>query len=445
MTNKKNTKKALVMSALSLVLCFSMLIGTTYAWFTDSVTSGVNTIQSGTLDIVLEYSTDGGNTWADAEGKTLNFKTADNRTTDILWEPGCTYELPMIRVRNNGNLALKYDIVINGVTGNAKLLEAIEFTANGNAITNFSGHLDATNAVSDSIVIKGHMKEEAGNEYQGLTLEGIGITVYATQYTYEQDSFDDQYDAFGTIFAAGITYINERYQINAELANVSGVKTLAMNVRDQNGKLITTVTPEGYQIPADGKITGLTMAAVVLGGDSSSWQNTPFVPSLSSIPTTAELVVNGTVVDITIIGKEHSVSWDEVVAAYGNATTRPLFASGIVHINGRYQICSEIDSISGVQTLALNIYDQNGRLITTVTPEGYQIPADGNINGLTMAAVVAGGDSSSWQNTPFVPSLSSVPTTAELVVNGVVIAVDAIGTQHGVPWTEAVAAYYAAN
>ena len=199
MNNKKTTKRALISSMLSLFVCVTMLIGTTFAWFTDKATSGVNTIQSGKLDVVLEYSTDGGTTWADAEGQTLNFKTADDRTTDILWEPGCTYELPLLRVRNNGNLAFKYHMVVNGVDGDAKLLEAIEWTANDAALTTFSGALDKNGDTSETILIKGHMKESAGNEYQDLTINGIGITVYATQNTVENDSLGNTYDAMATV------------------------------------------------------------------------------------------------------------------------------------------------------------------------------------------------------------------------------------------------------
>ena len=223
MNNKKTTKRALISSLLSLVLCMSMLIGTTFAWFTDQASTSVNTIQSGDLEIALEYSTDDGTTWADAEGQALNFKTADGRT-DILWEPGCTYELPLIRVRNNGNLALKYELAINGVTGSAKLLEAIEFSANGAPISSFSGTLLEKDDVSGSILIKGHMKEEAGNEYENLEISGIGITVYATQFTYEKDSYDDQYDAAaGTAFVGGNGTEEDPYLVN----DLNGMLALA--------------------------------------------------------------------------------------------------------------------------------------------------------------------------------------------------------------------------
>lgn len=84
MNNKKTTKRALLSSVLSFVLCMAMLIGTTFAWFTDNATSGVNTIQSGKLDIVLEMK-DADGKWVDAQGKTLDFIKADNSDT-ILWE-----------------------------------------------------------------------------------------------------------------------------------------------------------------------------------------------------------------------------------------------------------------------------------------------------------------------------------------------------------------------
>ncbi len=186
MTNTKTTKRALLASILSLVICLSMLASTTFAWFTDTASTGVNTIQSGTLDVGLEMLVDG--KWVDAEGETLNFIAADGNK-NILWEPGCTYELPKLRVVNNGNLALKYEIIISGIKGDAKLNEAIDWTITGTD----NGAL-AAGAKGGEITIEGHMKEEAGNEYQGLTIDGISITVVATQQSAESDSFNNTYD-----------------------------------------------------------------------------------------------------------------------------------------------------------------------------------------------------------------------------------------------------------
>ena len=208
MNNKRATKRALLTSVMALVMCVVMLVGTTFAWFTDTASTGVNKIQAGNLDIELQMKDNDGN-WVKAEGKTLTFKTQDNRAADkILWEPGCTYELPELRIVNKGNLALKYKITVNGVTGDAKLLKAIDFTAkmggteialdslNDAILPSGAAQTTAGEAVgaTDPITIKGVMKTTAGNEYQGLSIDGIGITVVATQYTYEKDSIDDQYD-----------------------------------------------------------------------------------------------------------------------------------------------------------------------------------------------------------------------------------------------------------
>ena len=210
MNNKRATKRALLTSVMALVMCVVMLVGTTFAWFTDTASTGVNKIQAGNLNIELQMKDNGGN-WVDAENQTLQFKvngvipTAD---TQILWEPGCRYELPELRIVNKGNLALKYKITVNGVTGDAKLLEAIDFTAKMGtteiALDNLKGAILPNGAaptsageaveVTEPITIKGVMKTTAGNEYQGLSIDGIGITVVATQYTYEYDSMDNLYD-----------------------------------------------------------------------------------------------------------------------------------------------------------------------------------------------------------------------------------------------------------
>ena len=195
MENSKSTKRALISSALAILMCVAMLIGTTFAWFTDTASTGVNKIQAGNLDVALEMSTDGTN-WESAEGKTLTFKTQDNRAADqILWEPGCTYALPQLRVVNNGNLALKYKIQITGIQGDAKLNKVIDWTINDNAINLTEEHLLA-GQTGDPFTIKGHMQKTAGNDYQNLSIDGIGITVYATQYNHENDSYGPDYDQY---------------------------------------------------------------------------------------------------------------------------------------------------------------------------------------------------------------------------------------------------------
>lgn len=198
--SKNTTKRSLLASAIALVMCVTMLVGTTFAWFTDSASTSVNRIQAGKLDVALEMKDDAGN-WVSAEGKQLEFKAADKRGAyKILWEPGCTYELPTLRVVNKENLALKYKMVITGISGDAKLKDVISWTLNGApmadvTLADAAEHKLGVGAVSEELVIKATMSPDAGNAYQGLSMGGISITVYATQDTVEKDSKDDQYDA----------------------------------------------------------------------------------------------------------------------------------------------------------------------------------------------------------------------------------------------------------
>ena len=108
----KNTKKSLLTSALCLLLCMSMLVGTTFAWFTDEVKSGNNIIAAGNLDVNLYWSTNGAD-WTPVDADTNVFKTG------TLWEPGHT-EVVYLKVVNEGTLALKYNldvIVVSEVPG----------------------------------------------------------------------------------------------------------------------------------------------------------------------------------------------------------------------------------------------------------------------------------------------------------------------------------------
>jgi len=211
---KNSTKKALLMSVLSLLLCVSMLIGTTYAWFTDTVTSASNIIKSGTLDVELTYA-DGSEdpataTFADAStGAIFNYE---------LWEPGYT-EVKHLGIANVGTLALKYQmrILANGVVSKladvidvyyydtaTKLTRANYATAGvklgtlSEVINNFGEKVYGTLLAGESktVTLALHMQESAGNEYQGLSIgTDFSVQLLATQYTYEEDSFDNQYDA----------------------------------------------------------------------------------------------------------------------------------------------------------------------------------------------------------------------------------------------------------
>ena len=249
MTSSKSTKRALISGALAILLCVAMLIGTTFAWFTDTASTGVNKIVAGNLDIELQMKDNDGN-WVNAEGKILPFLVEGEipaEGTQILWEPGCTYYVPQIRVFNKGNLAVKFEYIPEalGVTG--KLAEVLELVfktpvdANGEEV-NIEPEVLEPGKASPEWSFGYHMLESAGNEYQNATAAGICVTVVATQATYEKDSIDDQYDK------------DAEYPIlvttGDELQAIVNNATAPVNIM-----LTNSITTNNFVIPADKDVT----------------------------------------------------------------------------------------------------------------------------------------------------------------------------------------------
>ena len=214
--NQKATKRALLTSVMALVMCVVMLVGTTFAWFTDTASTGVNKIQAGNLDVALEMRN--GEKWDNAENQTLNFmqKQSDGsvkQEANILWEPGAKFQLPTLRVANNGNLALKYKVVFSAVNGGndpMKLAKVLDVYLNDQPVGTLYDALTSTDpdgfahgnltakgtdgATSGELSITVKMQESAGNEYKNLSIGGVAVTVYATQLNSEFDSFGPDYD-----------------------------------------------------------------------------------------------------------------------------------------------------------------------------------------------------------------------------------------------------------
>lgn len=232
MTSSKNTKRALFASVLSMLLCAAILIGSTFAWFTDTVSSNGNKIVAGNLKADLIHV--GGE-----EGEDVSIKeNPDHLIFDYdLWEPNYTV-METLKVVNNGNLAFKFrlDAVAAGATAGpngeklADVIDVYVYEGTGNPADTKSfadmteangwrnaGSLSALMADPDGIArgvllpenatpkndepvgfvqmtVALHMQETTGNEYQGLSLGSLNFILNATQYTYEDDAFGDQYD-----------------------------------------------------------------------------------------------------------------------------------------------------------------------------------------------------------------------------------------------------------
>lgn len=257
---KKSTiVRSLVLSMLSLLLCVSMLIGTTFAWFTDEVESGKNIIKSGNLDIELEYFN--GTQWVSVED------SSDIFDDDALWEPGYT-EVAYFRIKNVGDLALQYSCLMNVINPGAgtnvydqafELADHIQYSivegVNGqsNPYASRTDAIDAATAagqvpralsnhtaerVTDDQMLSGDveyfaivvwMPTTVGNEANYMTgtpapVVEFGVTVIATQTPYEEDAYDNSYDGSLSLdwYAIGTAFFNSTTDVAAEAIAING-------------------------------------------------------------------------------------------------------------------------------------------------------------------------------------------------------------------------------
>ena len=268
MTNSKSTKRTLISSALAILMCAAMLIGTTFAWFTDTASTGVNKIQAGNLDIEVKYTLDGEN-WNDLDGATDIFQNG-------LWEPGHT-EVVALKFKNNGNLALKYSINMNIVdetaginklnqeyklsdylkvktlsqeaSGIGDICIGMAFSARNDGLgyTATANFKDATvldhdlflapGEVGNYLIMKVYMPETVGNEANAISTEKVasinfGLNVVATQIPYEKDSFGNTYDKDATY----PVIVSNQQQANDAITNATDKK---VNISIASGQTIT--------------------------------------------------------------------------------------------------------------------------------------------------------------------------------------------------------------
>ena len=212
MAKVKSLKKAFLTSAVALVMSSSMLVGTTFAWFTDSVTSANNKIVSGSLNVDLELMNKANSEWNSVKAEK---KALFNYTN---WEPGYT-EVKILKVQNEGTLALNWKAQLVSKNGLSKLANVIEVYVNKDATTyptdlagwtkvgtlaEFVNNIESTltgaleAGQEDVFGIAFHMQESAGNEYQSLALGEFDIQILASQRSFEADSFGKDYDQDAT-------------------------------------------------------------------------------------------------------------------------------------------------------------------------------------------------------------------------------------------------------
>ena len=343
--SKNTTKRSLLVSVLSLVMCVAMLIGTTFAWFTDSASTSVNKIEAGTLNVELLGKDD----QPLAKDHALAWETTDSQ---VLWEPNCTYNLEQFKIKNAGNLALKYKLVLKAATidktaDGKSLLDVIDWTIKlGDEeleVTNEQIKAGLGNGIAiildrkllpdevDTISVSGHMDANAGNDYQGLTIDGFGVTVSAAQVSHESDSKDNTYDAD----AKYLTSVSDAAGLTAAIK-------AGENVILKNDITLTSA----LNVPADSKVS------IDLNGStlSSTVKNTLVVSK------GAEVTVSGT----GVITNAYTGSADPITVDLKENATFTL-NSGVVQTNAKDNLYSVAIGSSKKNTCTVNI---NGGTVT---------------------------------------------------------------------------------
>jgi len=279
----------LLTSSISLLLCFAMLLGTTFAWFTDSAATGSNVITSGNLDVEVQYTLDGEN-WANLDGAKDLFQKG-------LWEPGHT-EVVALKIENKGSLALKYAANMNIVSetigktkdgADIKLSDILTVSTlvqqandamgvgditlglafdgeNSVAYENTAAFKDANvlrkdvqlfSGDSHYMIVKVDMAETVGNEanHNGTDIPAInfGINVLATQFTYENDSFGNQYDKDASLDDVKIEKNITLSENTAETFEVDATEFVTLDMNDQT--LSNTLVNNGIVAVSNGTIS----------------------------------------------------------------------------------------------------------------------------------------------------------------------------------------------
>ena len=270
MKNSRSTKRALISSVIALFICFTMLLGTTYAWFTDTAASANNKIVAGTLDVELwQHTATGSENISDSNKPVF--------TDSIIWEPGQT-ETVYLSIRNNGNLELKYKVLLvvtsvshddltkvmeYAITPDATYSES-EIAWNGNGTKVVKGQND-TQAI-DVVLQPGdehffalsvHMLEEAGNEFMAESIS-FDIMVLAGQAVNGNETYDE--DAIYPVSNAEELISAIESGANVSLSNDIALDT-AMTVSGN-----VSIDLNGYDL--DASAAGLTRPFIMTEGSS---------------------------------------------------------------------------------------------------------------------------------------------------------------------------------
>ena len=421
MSNRKSAKRALLTSALAIVLCVTMLIGTTFAWFTDTASTGVNRIVSGNLDIELSYKN------KDAEA----FKKADANTPvfdeNALWEPGYV-EYVVLKLSNAGSLALKYKLGINianevgstNVYDNAfNLSDYIRFAVLDGDQSDLGRDALVAAATDSKLIKEGYSKEDhlakggskivtlvvwmpttVGNEANHKTgvdapVIKLGINVAATQYTYEKDSFGPDYDAdakYTEVIPDGKTFTDKQ--------------TIGIG--------ITATNPNAIAVKAIGGGADVTITDGTFDGGNGG--NNICVAAANGATVT---IKGGT---FTVGGDADGYGNSVIYSQGGNITIEGGFFYTNYHYKGIYYVLNQSNGNPGAITVKggtfVNYDPSKGddNLHGNFVEEGYSVITETKANGDVWYTVVSTTDSEGLKNV--LAKGGNLTVTEDLHTNG---------------------------
>lgn len=358
----KNYTRRLLFSMITMIVCIAMLVGSTFAWFTDVAKSTNNVINPGRLDLEVEYTLDGEN-WED-----LN--DAENIFGDGLFEPGYT-RVVAFKVRNNGSLAFKYKMSLDilsetkgvNVAGEefalsdylvASTAPAQEWTEDNligkiylqiafdrtqsNAISWTNAPLKETDFGAEDVILapgqevvsmlRLYMPTDVDNvanakDDESLPSLNLGVTVTATQAPVEEDSYDNKYDANATypdVVVIDKDTAEGELGSDNKVINVALSENITIDVKPYDQKPLGGTSTEAIIIDGQGK-------TITFNQTNSDWNNITWGD--------AKLIIKNAVIDNSGYNADGGPWNSHNITFKGNVELKDVTFKNAVAIDGK--------------------------------------------------------------------------------------------------------------
>ncbi len=405
MTQSKSTKRALLASALSILVCVALLVGTTFAWFTDSVTNKGNRIEAGSLKVDLLMD----------KGKNGNYESIANGTGDIfsaetgngiLWEPGKT-EIVYLAVQNKGSLAINYNLLFDITDGDPGLIGSLEYAVlDGKQAADVTaksweelkaidgaqvGELQAgettaaPNGTLDEIVrgeenetdyfaLAVHMKENAGNEYQNGSIT-IDLTLVAKQAMAEEDGFgSNEYDK------------DASYPVSVDVEDLDSLEDALNNTGAPVEINVTQSITDGKSLTVTGDVTmnlgnntlnlhGMTVVGAGIKVENGGSMTINAEANKGLVYTAGSLTTDGNGSTLTVNGGNYGVSGSKSAQVTAQNGSNIYLNDGIFSNSG-YQGHAVMATSGSTVTISGGSFSVSGAESTALYADGGTIVVD---------------------------------------------------------------------